>query len=93
MPLYQTLHDNGSVIGVYNAQRPSVAACKAFTTLRRINPSENALTIRVVTEGRKLSQAFNVHYAMTHDAFFGEIMRPVATPARLKVSAGHVLTE
>ena len=91
MPMYQTLNADGSVIGVYGGQRPSVAACKAFTTLRR-QGREAPMCIHVVTEGRKLSRAYDVNYAVVQDPFLGSMSRPVAT-ARLDTLVGDATTQ
>ena len=78
--MYQTKYE-GQGIGIYNAQRPSVAACKTFSMLRRRNPKMQNAEISVVTEGnRKIEHNYMVTYKNDSDAFLGNIMRPVAVP-------------
>ena len=84
MPLYKTSNVSGLTIGVYNAQRPSIAASKAFTTLRRQNKDLRTADISVQTEGKKLSQAFQVEYKEVQDAFLGLVFRPIATRKETK---------
>ena len=76
--MYKTTQ-SGVTIGIYNCQRPSAAACKAFTTLRRKDHSLKTASIAVATEGRVNSTIYDVEYARVEDAFFGSIERPVAT--------------
>jgi hypothetical protein len=78
MPLYQT-SVSGAVIGTYNAQRPSKAACKAFTQLRTKNKDIETVQIEVCTTCKKKSCIFNVKYQTQEqpDAF-GITSRPVA---------------
>ena len=79
MPLYQTTNENGNVIGIYNGQRPSVAATKAFTTMRRRVPGLTESMVHVKTEGRREITKYSVVYCLVKDTFLGEIWRPVAT--------------
>lgn len=88
MPLYKTSHLN-SIVGIYNCQRPSTAACKAFTTLKRRDPQLESAVILVTTEGRSLTTTFDVKYGSTQDDFFGTIFRPVAS----KIHSGGVIPE
>jgi hypothetical protein len=78
MPIYQTKFE-GQSVGIYTAQRPSIAACKTFSTLRRRNPHMSEARIAVVTEGhRKIEHNYNVTYKNETDSFLGNITRPVA---------------
>ena len=86
MPLYKTT-SSGVTIGIYNCQRPSAAACKAFTALRRKDRSLKTSAIAVATEGRSQSTIYNVEYARVEDPFFGFIDRPVATKRAEKSGA------
>ena len=78
MTLYQVLLGT-TVLGVYSAQRPSTAACKAFTVLRRKEPNLGPTKISVVTEGRKKLTDFIVEYKYDPDDYLKIEMRPVAT--------------
>jgi len=80
MPLYLTVHESKTV-GTYNAQRPSVAACKAFTTLKRSNATLEQAFIEVQTEGKKNLSKFKVEYMQVEDKFLGLLHRPIATKA------------
>lgn len=77
MPLYQTRTATDAV-GVFQGQRPSAAACKAFSKLRRLNKDLVEQKIYVLTEGHKMSSAYNVQYIEVTDAL-GTFKRPVAT--------------
>jgi hypothetical protein len=77
VPLYKTTKDL-KIVGFYNCQRPSAAACKAFTSLRRKDNSLTRETIQVTTEGRSASVNYDVSYESVDDVFFGKIMMPVA---------------
>ena len=79
MPLYKTSTVSGTTIGVYNAQRPSIAASKAFTTLRRQDKQLQNADVVVQTEGKKNSQSFQVEYKQVEDDFLGIVFRPIAT--------------
>ena len=78
MPLYKTLTDADVDIGIYSSQRPSTAACKAFTVLRRKNFTLNECKIKVCTEGRKDVIVYTVTYTDVQDAFLGALKRPIA---------------
>jgi hypothetical protein len=78
MPLYKTSTSTGTTIGVYNAQRPSIAATKAFTTLRRQDKQLIQSEVHVQTEGKKNSQSFQVEYKQVEDDFLGTVFRPIA---------------
>lgn len=77
MPLYRTLYKSNEV-GVYSGQRPSVAACKAFTQLRKKDPIKEAC-IEVYSVSRKSSTNFDVVYKQVDDDLLGSIYRPFAT--------------
>jgi hypothetical protein len=79
MPLYKTSNGSGKTIGVYNAQRPSIAASKAFTSLRRQEKDLLNAEIFVQTEGKKITQSFQVEYKQIQDDFLGLVFRPIAT--------------
>ena len=77
MPIYQT-SVSGAVVGIYTAQRPSKAACKAFTQLRTKNKDIETLQIEVCTQCKKKSCIFNVKYTTQEPDAFGVTSRPVA---------------
>ena len=87
MPLYKTSLDSGHDIGIYSAQRPSVAACKAFSAYQKKSKTneKSPLVVRVVTEGKTLCTRFQVVYAQVTDPFLGTLMRPVATQIKEKL--------
>ena len=94
MPLYKTSLDTGRDIGIYSAQRPSVAACKAYSAYYKkmglVNENESPkgpLVVRVVTEGKTLSTRFQVVYTQVTDPFLGTLMRPVATQIKALATA------
>lgn len=69
MPVYSVTHE-GSLVGYYRAQRPSVAATKAFGVLKRTK----GLTygrVHVSTQGCARQQTFNVHYDDTVQNTYG----------------------
>lgn len=70
---------NGVPLGVYSGQRPSAAACKAFTVLRRKDPEMGPTKLAVVTEGRKKTTEFVVEYKSAPNEFLKIEMQPVAT--------------
>ena len=80
MPQYKTRFSNGDELGIYSAQRPSGAACKAFTSWARKvkEPGEAPIEIHVMTEGRKNYTRFMVSYETVDDPFLGTLRRPVA---------------
>jgi len=80
MPVYYTKSTDGP-IGIYKAQRPSVAACKSFSTLRRRRKSLEQSNITVVTEGpKKIEHHFCVSYGLcARPHVLGPLMRPIAT--------------
>jgi hypothetical protein len=78
MTLYQVLLGT-TVLGIYSGQRPSAAACKAFSVMRRKDPSLGPTRLSVVTEGRKKTTEFMVEYKNEPDAFLNISMQPVAT--------------
>jgi hypothetical protein len=80
MPLYQTLKsDTKEPIGIFQGQRPSAAANKAFTKLRRTNKDLVEQIIDVVTEGHKHTTRYNVKYSEVNDELLGLIKKPVST--------------
>lgn len=79
MPMYQVFYEKQPV-GIYSCQRPAIAACKAFTILRRSNGDLQTVSVSVQTEGRKgLTADFLVEYKHCPDEFLKLDMRPVAT--------------
>lgn len=78
MTLYQVLLGS-TVLGIYSGQRPSAAACKAFSVLRRKDTTIGPTKLSVVTEGRKKTTEFMVEYKRAPDAFLNIEMQPVAT--------------
>jgi len=80
MPLYKTSHFiTKETIGIFQGQRPSTAANKAFTKLRRSNKDLIEETIDVITEGHKHNTTYTVKYTQVNDPLLGIIMRPIAT--------------
>ena len=80
MPVYNVVREtNNEMVGSYNAQRPSTAAKKAFTTLRKRQKTLVKETFFVYTESRIKPQKFVVEYMESEDEFLGRIKRPVAT--------------
>lgn len=78
MTLYQVLLDSVP-LGIYSGQRPSAAACKAFSVLRRKNPDIGPTKLAVVTEGRKKTTEFMVEYKHAPNEFLKIEMQPIAT--------------
>lgn len=72
------MNESNQIVGVYSGDRPAVAACKAFTSLRREDKSLDSATLHVVTEGRKRLTTYKVRYGALEDVFLGELMRPIA---------------
>ncbi len=89
MPLYKT-SQNEKIVGIYNCQRPSAAACKALTALRRKDQSIEKAVIQVQTEGRLLSAKFDVTYESVNDSFFGSIKMPVARKMPVALKSGEI---
>jgi hypothetical protein len=88
MPIYQTKSDDVP-IGRYSAQRPSVAACKSFTSLRRRNKDLKKAEITVVTEGpKKIIHDYSVSYDESIHDLLGLMFRPVAV---LKSPQQHII--
>jgi hypothetical protein len=77
MPLYE-VRKGDQVIGQYAAQRPSTAATKAFTALRRKDKSLEKETFTVQTESRSTKMQFRVEYREVNDDFLGLRKRPIA---------------
>jgi hypothetical protein len=69
-------------IGTYSGQRPSTAACKAFTTLRRTNKSLQETQIKVLTQGHKNYVIYTVVYTDVEHALLGHVKKPVATKSQ-----------
>jgi len=72
-------------LGTFTAQRPSTAACKAYTQLRRksklasLEPPHNLKYIFVKLElSNKSGHLFEVEYIQSTDPFLGQITRPCA---------------
>lgn len=84
MPQYQT-RAAGHEPKVYAAQRPSGAACKAFTVYRKMHPNTNVLAVEVQTEGKLTWTTFDVTYEEVEDSFFGKLQRPVAVKRIVEV--------
>jgi hypothetical protein len=84
-PLYKTTLED-KIIGIYNCQRPSAAASKAFTTLRRKDPELLKQQIHVHTEGRSACVTYDVSYETVLDSFFGSIKMPVARKSGEKIN-------
>ena len=80
MPQYKTRFAKGDELGIFTAQRPSGAACKAFTSWARKvkEPGDTPVEIQVMTEGRKNYTRFMVSYETVDDPFLGILRRPVA---------------
>lgn len=80
MPMYSTRVAPDGAKYVYTAQRPSDAACKAYTSHRkRTNgPDDLKAIVFVTTEGRRAQVAYEVTYELVDDAFLGSFRRPVA---------------
>jgi hypothetical protein len=79
MPTYEVRRASDDfVIGQYTAQRPSTAATKAFTTLRRKDKSLDKETFMVQTESRSTRIQFRVEYREVNDDFLGLKKRPIA---------------
>lgn len=77
MPTYKTFY-NSVEVGVYSGQRPSTAACKAFTQLRKAKPTNEAI-IDVLSTTKKKPIQFRVEYKESTDDLLGTIYRPYAT--------------
>lgn len=75
--MYHSQH-NGLLIGIYKAQRPSSAAHKSMTVLKR-RYGLNEARIEILTEGTKRLYVFNVKYQEVFDNFLGLRLRPVAS--------------
>jgi hypothetical protein len=77
-PQYKTRTRSRREIGIYTGQRPSVAACKAFSTLRKKDKTITTFDVEVMTEGRRNYTWYRVTYETVDDALLGSMMRPVA---------------
>lgn len=79
MPLYEVRRSSdNNVIGQYTAQRPSTAATKAFTTLRKKDKTIEKETFMVQTDSRTKPVQFIVEYREVNDDFLGLKKRPIA---------------
>jgi hypothetical protein len=76
---YNVLETSTVFVNTYKAQRPSVAACKAFTQLQKKSTNEMSARIEVKTVGTKRSHIFHVEYKEAQEGPFGPLRRPVAT--------------
>lgn len=55
-----------------------MAACKAFSAMRKKNKSLDNLDVEVMTEGRKNYTWYHVTYETVSDDLLGTIQRPIA---------------
>lgn len=77
MPLYRVFHETFDA--EYSAQRPSSAANKGLTALRKRDPSLESIILYVQTSTKKRPTKFLVEYKEQEDPFLGLSKRPVAT--------------
>jgi hypothetical protein len=77
MPTYRVFND--SFDAEYCAQRPSSAACKGLTSLRRKDSSIDSVVLSVQATSKKTPMRFRVEYKEIQDDFLGLLKRPVAT--------------
>ena len=70
---FQTIGPQGQT-KIYEADRPSVAACKAYTQLKSSN--EDVLNIKVFSEGLKKEKVYSVKTEKTKHAFY--TTKPIA---------------
>lgn len=87
MPLYQVRNAScNSILGHYIGDRPSAAACKASTSMRRKDPMLKTMRLKVLTEGRKMHVTFEVTYEAASSDAFSEACGIVNRPKARKVT-------
>lgn len=78
-PKYRVQLTDGTLLGQYDADRPAIAAQKAFTVLRKKDTNLEETVVVVYSEKRKKPRTFNVRYTLVDDVFLGPLKRPVAS--------------
>jgi hypothetical protein len=80
MPVYD-VYDfvTNTHIGTYTAQRPSIAACKGLTILRKQDKSIEKRCISIQVSSKKERTLFDVEYKDATHAFLGSCKKSIAT--------------
>ena len=76
--IYRVLHE-GILVGHYKAQRPNVAANKAFTQVLKTLNSKECLTMVVESTTCHAQRSYKVCYESIAPNAFGILKRPKAT--------------